>query len=108
MSQFTKLLEDAVAGFARWLDMDPDAMSEQLHVYVIEGADPTQLDWQHFLARIAEGDLDHFTVGERAPAGVLTCKACGEHLKLPAPRLLEPCLNCSSSEYDYRGPRLEE
>lgn len=104
MNQFSHLFDDALAGFARWLGIDPDAASEQLHEYITEGADPTQLDWQHLLARLSEGDLDHFSVGERAPAGTFECQQCGTRQTLKYPRLLEPCIECSHHEYRYLGP----
>lgn len=101
------ILRNAVLGLAAWLDIDVERAGETLKDYIVDMADPSALDYQHLMARLAEGDLDHFSVGERAPAGHYLCRHCGLELELAAQEHLHNCLACDSQEYEFVRPGID-
>ncbi len=103
----SSLLENALKGMAAWLEIDLEQAEQALRDYVLDISDPSALDYQHLLARLAEGDLDHFAVGERAPAGHYLCRQCALELELEAHGHLHPCLACGSEDYQFVRPGID-
>lgn len=101
------LLENAIKGMAAWLEIDLEQTSQTLRDYVIDLADPSALDYQHLMARLAEGDLDHFSVGERAPSGHYLCRDCGLDTELEQHGHLHSCLGCGSEQFEFVRPGID-
>jgi hypothetical protein len=93
------LVGDITQGVAGWLEIDVDAIEDQLLETVKEVANPATVELNQLQAELQASSVRVLLAGEDAHSGDWICCDCNKHFYLEAATTLKECLMCDSTRF---------
>lgn len=93
------LVDDITHGVASWLEIDVNAIEDQILETVKDLANPATVELNLLQEELQSGSVRVLLAGEQAKSGDWICCDCNKHFHLESDTVLKTCLVCDSGRF---------